>query len=72
MVMLCRRLLFNGFFSVASVPRKVLGPFLKFQPVQLRLGRKRPCEIPFLDVTSARFGGVEGWEGAILGSTSPS
>jgi hypothetical protein len=44
-------------------PSTVWGFPQKFpQPVQLRLGRKRPCEIPFLDVTSARSEVVRGWQ----------
>jgi hypothetical protein len=52
------------FLSVASV-LDVLG-LPQFQPVQPRLGRKRPCEIPFLGCNICKLGGVE--VGAILGS----
>ena len=57
---------FNGFLSVASVLERV-GAFLNSSRFNFALAVKRSCEIPFLDVTSARSE-CRGWVGAILGA----
>jgi hypothetical protein len=49
--MLCRRLSTVSFGSFG--PRTVLGLFLTSSRFNFALAVKRPCEIPFLDVTSA-------------------